>query len=231
MGNQTTRLPTIQTGGNQTTGLPTTQIGGAGSSLAPTISFPPVASYTEGFEKGVFPVEPWTTEGDGSWEITTERSNSGVYSIKSPTLNDGGLTSKTSSVTFTTAPDFGGGTFVFRVLAGVQMPIDDLLYFVDDVLVSQLTAAIEWETVSINLEPGEHKVRFDYKYNPIGLEQLPPASPDHIGAAFIDDVFIIPAAGPIPDGDLSIPPSPSVVGSGMPVCNPFFRVYIFCTHA
>jgi hypothetical protein len=166
------------------------------SSLVPTVvsneTGPPGSLFFDGFESGQFPTPPFTTEGDAPWTIDTERVRTGTYAIKSGALDLLDVTPKNSNVTFTTSADWPDGSLVLSVLAGVQLPIDDFIYFVDGVFRGQLTGKSEWELLTIPLPPGEHTVMFSYKSNPLNLGELPPSSPDHIGAVFIDDVYFLP---------------------------------------
>lgn len=168
------------------------------TSFVPTIASnetegPPGALYFEGFEGGEFPIAPWSTEGETPWAIDTERVRTGTYSIKSGDLDLLDTTQKNSNVTFVTSADWPDGTLVLSVLAGVQLPIDDFLYFVDGEFRGQVTGKNDWELLKIPLPPGEHTVLFSYKSNPLGLAELPPSSPTHIGAAYIDNVYYLPA--------------------------------------
>ncbi|KAL3779919.1 hypothetical protein ACHAW5_009801 [Stephanodiscus triporus] len=165
----------------------------AGSTVAPSLTAGPL--YFNGFEDTSYPQNPeWTVQGDGLWDLSTERANSGVYSMKSPNFmtNPDDLTPKTANVTLTTDPAWPGGTLVFSILAGVELPFDDLVYYLDDQQVGQATMMTDFETREIILSPGGHTVTFSYKYNPNGLTVFPPPMSDRIGAAFIDDVYFLP---------------------------------------
>ena len=74
----------------------------------------------------------------------------------------------------------------------MQLPIDDFLYYVDDEFRGQVTGKTDWELLTITLPPGQHTIVFSYKSNPLSLEELPPSSPDHIGAVYIDNVMFLP---------------------------------------
>jgi hypothetical protein len=138
------------------------------------------------------------------WTIDTERLKQGTYSIRSGALDLLDTTQKNSNVTFTTGVDWPDGTLVLSVLAGVQLPIDDFLYFVDGDFRGQVTGKNDWELLKIPLPPGEHTVLFSYKSNPLALVELPPSSPTHIGAAYIDNVYYLPAGSTV---------APTMVGS------------------
>jgi hypothetical protein len=205
----------------------------ATSTITPTIT-PPGALYYNGFEKATtFPDTPeWITQGDGIWELSTERANSGVQSIASNSFltspdSPDYLTFKSANASLTTDPAWTGGTLVFSILSGLQMPFDEVAYYLDDQLVGQASDMTEFETREIVIPPGGHTVTFANRFNPNNLVVLPPPNPDSIGMAFIDDVYFLPdgvTASPIaaiitgPPG--TAPPvvagstsSPVVVGS------------------
>jgi len=190
--------------------------------VAPTLT-PAGALYYDGFEQGTFLVSSpeWASQGDGTWELTNERANSGVYSIKSPALfvpDD--YTQKTSNVTLTTNPAWPGGKLMFSVLGGTNMPFDDLIYYVDDVQVGQASDMTGFEAREIPLTPGPHLITFSYKLNPAGIDTFPPLPLDRIGAAFIDDVYFLPEGVSSPPVTSSIetrPPNSSIPGSPVPV--------------
>ena len=88
----------------------------APSTISPT---PQGALYFDGFEEGTFPDSPeWSTTGDGLWELSTERVNTGRYSIRSPDLSNVDFTPGFSNVTLSTNPAWMGGTVVLSILAG-----------------------------------------------------------------------------------------------------------------
>ena len=184
------------------------------SSAAPT-SLPPGALYYTGFEQGTFPEDlEWSTAGDGLWGLTTERANSGIYSIKSPDLSNDDLTQLVSNATFTTDPTWEGGTLVLSILAGVSMPFDNFRYLVDGQMRGALTDKSTFENLQIPLGPGAHEITFLYTFNPAGLTNFPPEPPSRIGAVYIDDVYFLPAGVTIaPTGPLMTVPTASPAAS------------------
>ncbi|KAL9190599.1 hypothetical protein ACHAXT_000305 [Thalassiosira profunda] len=206
----------------------------APTTIAPT-TIPPGAEWYDGFEQGTFPEgDPeWTTEGDGLWELTSERANSGVYSIKSPDFFDPeDTTAKTSNVTLVTNPSWDSGALLFSVLAGVNIPFDDFVYYVDGIQRGRLEMMTEFEQQRIELSPGAHTIVFSYKWSPIeGLEFLPPVPPDRIGAVFIDDVYFLPTgAGDAPEPAPTTKPSgvePPAPGASSPTNAPsYYPTYV-----
>eukprot|EP00804_Cyclotella_cryptica_P007651 CCRYP_015237-RA/>CCRYP_015237-RA protein AED:0.25 eAED:0.25 QI:697/1/1/1/0.5/0.33/3/128/649 len=196
------------------------------SSLVPTVASnetgPPGSLYFEGFEGGEFPIAPWFTDGDAPWTIDTERVRSGTYSIKSGTLDLADITPQNSNLTFITNSDWPDGSLVLSVLPGIELPIDECSYYVDGEFQGKLPENPVWQQLRIPVPPGQHIVLFSYMSNPLGLQELPPVSPDHIGAVYIDDVFFIPLGVTVSpttasSGGTSLPPvsssPPPVVGN------------------
>ena len=161
--------------------------------IAPT-SIPVGALYYTGFETGKFPNDSyWTTTESTPWIIDTERVHGGVYSIRSPILENEELTPRESSVTFTTGDDWPAGNLVLSMLVGTQMPFDDVQYFVDDVYRGQLEGTSDFKRISVVVGPGKHEVVFTYQFNPVDLPAFPPKGDyEHIGAVYIDDVYFLP---------------------------------------
>ena len=126
----------------------------------------PGATYFNGFERAIFPNEPeWSTVGDGLWGLDTERTNTGLYSIKSPDLSNEDLTPQSSNVTFTTNLDSPPGTLYFSILAGVDMPFDDVVYFLDGEQRGQASSMTDFDSRTIDVPGGQHDVTFVYNYN------------------------------------------------------------------
>jgi len=185
------------------------------STVAPT-SVPPGAEYYDGFEQGSFLDEPeWATQGDGAlWERTTERANTGVYSIKSPNFTSPGNSRTTSDVTLTTNPNWPSGVLVFSISSSARMPYDDFVYYVDGNVRGFARDVAEFNIRQIQLGPGQHNVTFSYQMNPANLDALPPLPADGIGSVFIDDVYflpdgitIAPSSPPSPAASKDFPPS------------------------
>ncbi len=138
-------------------------------------------------------------------------------------MNPEDLTRKVANVTINTNPSWPAGNLVVSLLAGTEMPFDDLLYFVDDQQRGQRGGMTEFETIEIQLPPGPHTVTFSYIYNPIGLDAFPPISVDYIGAAYHDDIHFIPDDGgqlptmpPVSLGDMTPSPTVSATASAEP---------------
>lgn len=169
---------------------PPTVASGPASSDAPTPQF----FYYNGFESGTWPdgYPEWTLGGDGDWELTTERANRGVYSIRSPNLDNDGLVPRTANVTISSGEGTPAGTLLFSVLNGGDMPFDIFTIYVDGEMRGAPPSGTEFEAQQIQLGPGPHEVTFSYEFNPEGLPALPPESPSRIGAVFIDDVYFLP---------------------------------------
>ena len=161
---------------------------------SPTSPIPHDATYYNGFERAAFPRDPeWFTDGNEVWYLTTDRANGGIYSIISPNLSSADLTSRSADVAFRTGPDWEAGSLFFSILAGVELPFDNLSCYVDGNLEGHFTGMAEFKTHEISLEAGWHEIEFSYRYNPFGLKLFPSVLSDSLGAVFIDDVYFIPA--------------------------------------
>jgi len=190
---------------------------GGGSTAGPTI-IPLGATYYTGFEKGTFTqgYPEWSTSGDGEWEITNEYVNSGVYSIRSPILENEERIPKSSEVILKTGEDWPEGTLILSILAGTQMPFDNVVYYVDDQQRGFLTEAEDptFITQQIQLAPGQHEIKFEYNFNPLNIPQFPPEQPGRLGGVFIDDVYFLPSGVTLsPTGAATLPVTESPEGS------------------
>ena len=190
---------------------------GGSSTAGPTIT-PQGATYYTGFEKGTFTqgYPDWSTSGDGEWEITNEYVNSGVYSIRSPILENEERIPKSSEVVFTTGEDWPEGTLILSILAGTQMPFDNVVYYVDDQQRGFLTEAEDptFITQQIQLTPGQHEIKFEYNFNPVNIPEFPPEQPGRLGGVFIDDVYFLPSGVTLsPTGAATLPVTMSPEGS------------------
>ena len=149
--------------------------------------------YYEDFESGEFPIAPWSTAGEEPWAINTDQARSGTYSIKSGALDLTDIATEYSNVTFITNPDWPDGALILSTLVGTQLPLDEVSYFVDGSFRGKLPQNPEqWQQLRIPLPPGQHTILFSYISNPLGLQELPPAQPGHIEAAYFDNLYFIP---------------------------------------
>lgn len=186
--------------------------------ISPT-SIPDDADYFNGFERGDLISYPEvTTTGDGEWFVTREEAASGVYSVRSPNLDNDDATQGVANLTFTTNPTWPQGAFNFDILGGTAMPFDTVDWFVDGVPRGGGVpdeGMLDFDQRTINLSPGPHIITFSYRFNPVGLppQNFPPASafPDRIGY-FLDNVYFVPVTG-------SLPTQPPDTG-GSPPSNP-----------
>jgi len=175
----------------------------------PTTLLPPI--YYQSFEDPVpiaFPfdeVQPVTTawnsvnidNNDLIWEQSDERSNTGMYSMKSPILETVDKVSASSNLTLVLG-DNGAGALHFSVLAGNQMPYDWFEYAVDGVVQGVISdPSNQFEERAVQVGPGSHTFDFVYSFNPQNIpgQGFPPdgSAPNRSGAVFIDDVYFIPA--------------------------------------
>ncbi|KAL7548230.1 hypothetical protein ACHAWF_011520, partial [Thalassiosira exigua] len=203
-----TQGPTLEaTDGDTATTAPTAGVPGT---FSPT-ALPPDAAYFNGFEKGSLDVYPeWSSTGDGEWIVTSEEAASGIYSVRSPDLDNDDATPSSSNLTLTTDADWGGGTLLFDFYGGAVIPFDVVNFYVDGEprgggqAVEGMTG---FQQQNLTLGPGGRVVTFEYKYNPLNFPAsgLPPdaAFPDRTHV-FIDNVYFVPGGG----GE-TLPPTPA----------------------
>ena len=72
------------------------------------------------------------------------------------------------------------------------MPYDDFIYIVDGLsyIVPDNNA---FQTVTIELGPGEHEIVFRHRRNPENDNVPTPAPADYEGVVYIDDVTFVPS--------------------------------------
>ena len=80
-----------------------------------------------------FPDDPeWYTIGQEAWRPTHNSSIKGRYSIRISDFANNGSVPYDSNVTLSYGnPNFASRSLVLSVLAGVELPIDKLSYYVD----------------------------------------------------------------------------------------------------
>lgn len=138
-----------------------------------------------------FPKKPWTTGGDGDWQIDKKNAQEGKNSIKSPDLESLGSSKSFSNATLAIdCKDFPGGVLIFNVLAPVIPPYDIFVWYVDGVEIGRTANAVEWIEIPVPMAPGSHTVDFQYQYNPFDTPDLLsiPVPPGRQGAVWIDVV-------------------------------------------
>ena len=119
------------------------------------------------------------------WEQTESRAYDGLTSLRSPFLQDGPPSQRLeATVALEVCDDFAGGMIRTWVYPSVHAPHDVFFVKVDGVNFRQFTQVGEgntWIQVDINdLEPGNHKIEYEYIYNiaslsPEALGTPPPA--------------------------------------------------------
>ena len=209
-----TNVPTAGSDGSTSSPGPTI---GVPTTIAPT-SIPDGSLYYNGFESGDFPgSDPgWTTVGSNgqTWMLTKEQAKSGVYSIRSPDMSNPDYAQGQSNATFVTNPNWPAGTMYLSALSSTQIPFDDVVYLVDNIMRGQLNNMQDWMDVEIQLSPGGHEITFVYNYNPVGIDALPPKPPGLMNAIFMDDVYFVPVeSGNEKPAVPTMAPGPGVPGA------------------
>ena len=178
--------------------------------VAPT-SVPDGSVYYIGFEQGDFPFSrdstdtEWQTTNDEDpnkvWELTKERANNGIYSLKSPTLETESKGASSANLTLFLSDDYGTGTLFYSILSGAQMPFDIIYVAVNGVIRDSIHPSAPkttFEKFSESGVPPGSRVDFCYQYNPnnISPENFPPADnpqfSNRTGVVYVDDVYFVP---------------------------------------
>ncbi|KAL9182364.1 hypothetical protein ACHAXT_013016 [Thalassiosira profunda] len=202
------------------------------TTIAPT-SVPDGATYFIDFEQGSYPELGLDREDDGteSWFLSNEKSETGLFSLRSPDLYNEEGASVSANFTFNTGPDWPAGTVHFFSLAGNWRPLDVVTFFVDGIQrMAQEGESTEFVEKTTPLGPGAHELKWEITFNPGGLpaENLPPPEvfPDRT-SYFVDRLFFVPLSA-----DATNPaPSPDSAGTEMPTYWPTFSPTLAPTEA
>jgi hypothetical protein len=138
-----------------------------------------------------FPKTPWTTGGDGVWEIN-KNAKEGENAIKSPDLVGSSTKAFSNATLALDCKDFPGGVLTFNVRAPVVPPYDVFIWYVDGVEVGRLAGEREWKAIPVPIAPGPHTVDFQYLYNEFeNPDVLSISVPDvREGAVWINNVSL-----------------------------------------
>lgn len=157
---------------------------------------------TDDFETGTLTRNPWQTAGATAWRITDETAASGQFSARTgPTPASG-----TSVLTLVTNTAAGVASFAVRVSS--EKTWDYLEFALNGTALRRWSGEVPWERYSVNVDAGTN--RFEWRYvkdaNFTG----------GLDAAFIDDVYVPPAASSLPPPSLAltslIPPTVQITG-------------------
>ena len=114
---------------------------------------------------GIFPVI-WNKSSDSTagWEIASDASSEGLYSIKNNDIND----DETASIEMTGS--FDAGTITFDAKVSTEQSYDFLYFFIDGVAQdlntsgsgTGLSGVVDWTSFSFPITAGEHELKFVY---------------------------------------------------------------------
>lgn len=111
---------------------------------------------TDGFEKGLDGVFPWSTTPNQPWTIDKIKFNEGSASARSAPISKG----ETSDLYVAVNSDHGG-TFYFSMKSDVQMPYSGFYVNVDNKSKAGYTfPTAEWRDLSVTVEAGQHVLMF-----------------------------------------------------------------------
>jgi len=112
---------------------------------------------SEDFEANNFNRLPWEQSGTLPWVITNVNPDQGIYCAKSGAISD--AQSSTLSITFNILHD---GKISFYKKVSSEAGYDRLLFYIDDLLVSEWSGQQDWGQVSFDVTAGTHSFRWTY---------------------------------------------------------------------
>jgi hypothetical protein len=133
----------------------------------------------EGFETGDFSKFNWTSYGDASWTVTSERSNSGTYSAQAGSISGNGTT--TLEVTLDCLP----GDITFYCKVSSESYWDVLKFYIGGTQQDKWSGEQDWTQVSFPVSAGNKTFRWVYSKDG--------SSSEGFDTAWIDDVVFPPA--------------------------------------
>jgi hypothetical protein len=111
---------------------------------------------TDGFEKGLDGVFPWSTTPNNPWTIDKTIFNEGSASARSAPISKG----ETSDLYVAVNSDHGG-TFYFSMKSDVQMPYSGFYINIDNKSKAGYTFPTQdWRDLSVTVEAGQHVLMF-----------------------------------------------------------------------
>lgn len=101
---------------------------------------------------------PFTLMGDAEWEITSNKSADGLFSLASPvSLNDGQSASVLLDI------ETSAGEISFDLATSTEGSFDVFYFLIDGILVYSQSGLKDFETVSFFVDEGSHS--FEWKYD------------------------------------------------------------------
>ena len=147
----------------------------------------------DGFEDNT--LAPFTTGGDENWEVGTN-PNTGTFAAQAPAaLNHGEITFMEYTVTIPAK----GGKVSFAYSTSTESGFDWLRFYIDGAAELEMNGLIGYTTVSYNLNPGVHTLRWEYS-----KDGSVNANNDQV---YIDDILITENGDPairIADGTQAV---------------------------
>lgn len=139
---------------------------------------------SDGFEKGINGVWPWSTTPDTPWTIDKINFKEGTASAKSAPISQG-----VSSDLYVAVNSDHGGTFFFSLKSDVQMPFSGFYVNVDSKSKMGYTfPTTDWRDLSLSVEAGQHVLMFRTWVPSLSAS----ASATSTGTVNIDDVSFVP---------------------------------------
>lgn len=162
-----------------------------GSTLSPVWNFTTGGAPDEDFNTGDFNAFGWTHGGASNWTIDTVDPYSGVYCIRSGTVDDNQSSELSLSMTTSSA-----GNISFAVKVSSEASYDFLRFRIDGAEQDNWSGFSDWSMVSFPVSAGTHT--FSWVYDTDGSME------DREDCAWIDAITFPPHAPPEPE--LSVNP-------------------------
>ncbi len=124
---------------------------------------------------------PWSTSGNGLWEVQSSTVSAGRFALRSGVIGDGQQTILSLTV------DTRGGTGAFDMRVSSEVAADYLEFYVDSSRIERWSGDRAWRTFQFVMPAGHHTLTWRYSKDNNASSGL--------DAAFIDNVYI-PSATP-----------------------------------
>lgn len=109
------------------------------------------------FETGDLSQANFSTSGNAPWRVSTDNPLQGQYAVSSPALVD------SQSATLTLQANVESGVIAFARAVSSEESYDELIFYVDDVIVSIWSGELPYEHVSFPISNGPHTFKWTYQ--------------------------------------------------------------------
>lgn len=124
---------------------------------------------------------PWSSSGNGQWEVQSSTVSAGRFALRSGVIGDGQQTMLSLTV------DTRGGTGAFDMRVSSEVAADYLEFYLDGARIERWSGDRTWRTFQFVIPAGHHTLTWRYSKDNNATSGL--------DAAFIDNVYV-PSATP-----------------------------------